>query len=87
MKIKTLLRNSGLFSDQSSSGISSIKSNSSSNVELEKSSESKNESSDDDDFDKLSWSNFKINFVSKSREASDSIIVMKFCHTLGHFLV
>ena len=64
MKIKTLLRNSGLFSDQSSSGISSIKSNSSSNVELEKSSESKNEISDDDDFDKLSWSNFKVNFVS-----------------------
>ena len=75
MKIKTLLRNSGLFSDQSSSGISSIKSNSSSNVELEKSSESKNEISDDDDFDKLSWSNFKVNFVSKVLEKRSLVLL------------
>ena len=74
MKIKTLLRNSGLFtpSDHSSSGISSIKSTSSSNGELEKQSpeieDEKVYLDSDEDFDKLSWSNFKINIelVSKT---------------------
>ena len=69
MKIKSLLRNSGIFaSDNSSSGISSIKSGSSksldSNNEKQKEIESLIDDADDDDFDKLSWSNFKINFVS-----------------------
>ena len=72
MKLKTLLRNSGLFaSDRSSSGISSLKSASSSG-ELENTAESTEKTvfDSDDDFDKLSWSNFKINIelVSKRKK-------------------
>ena len=71
MKLKTLLRNSGLFaSDHSSSGISSLKSASSSG-ELENTTDSTEKPvtlDSDDDFDKLSWSNFKINIELVSNQ-------------------
>ena len=90
MKIKTLLRNSGLFtpSDHSSSGISSIKSTSSSNGELEKQNpeteDDKVDLDSDEDFDKLSWSNFKINIELVSKATIEPFYVIdKTIYTLN----